>query len=67
MNARTADNAATCPWSGITGRPSSFPTDPSQINPAGAPDHGVMVFSQAQNRWVPVSLAQLKTWLNALP
>lgn len=64
---RDADFAATAPWAGITGRPTVFPSAPSTMAPDGATDGDIMVFSAALNRWVPLSLADLKRRLAALP
>lgn len=67
MNARTADFAATAPWTGITGKPDAFPATPNSLTSGGASDNSVLVWSGAQGKWVPLTLAQLKQRLDALP
>lgn len=66
MNASTADFAATTPWSGITGKPSVYPTDPANIAPGSATDGTLLIFDATTARWKPVTLTQLKILLDQL-
>lgn len=55
MNASQADFAATAPWKGIIGRP---------VGTAAAP---FLIWDATANDWAPITLAQLKALLDALP
>lgn len=62
MNASSADFAATTPWTGIQGKPEFLaPTAAAPI-----PDGALLVWSAISQRWIPLTLAQLKSRLDAL-
>ncbi len=65
-NARTADFAATAPWSGITGKPLTFPSNPASMTNNGASDGSLLVWDAAFQQWKPITLLQLKQRLNAI-
>lgn len=71
MNAQSADFAATTPWSGITNKPATFPSDPSQLAPAGATNQSLLIWSAARRKWVPITpgdlMALLQTFLRLTP
>ncbi len=65
-NARTADFAATAPWSGITGKPTAFPSSPASMSGVGAADRGVLAWDSTSQQWRPITLLELKQRLEAL-
>ena len=55
MGTNYADYAAIAPWTGIQGKPTSFPTSPSEIAQDGATNGQALIWNEVEKSWAPGS------------